>query len=1083
MCLNDDDFFAERLPSDIIASLDSEASIGDGQIISAAADAAMLRETMNFYNDTALLCSGYFSCAMTDVSFINASSAHVLCNESYACMGSKLTLSAIGDASIICNGEHTCDDMSIHIESEAGSNVSIDCGQSSSCENVHIAIDGAGASLTSCIGYRACDGLFLGIDGDHYETHFLKMYEWSESVIFSNGYGPFEVRNDSGTADTVEYVSCLDERVMPWDNAINSPAVLEPILLSEFAHDTFPCDALTVECHDNTTKSSCKMSAQFSTENAPSVSGDDCLWLPVVEFTHISCNGDCASSPTMPPTLSPTDTPTVPSESPTDDPTADPTTDPSADPTDSPSRDPTSDPTNDPSADPTADPSADPTRDPTTNPSANPTRDPTADPTINPTSDPTAAPSEYPTVNPTKDPTKDPTADPTRAPTTADAYDSYFTAHFKLEGLTTDIVVFIGDSVSAVAKNISFLIENGIDDNGILQVSQVWVQLTHFNGHGIDELVASDNAARDLSNAEMNLFMTASIMCNAANCQFIIGARDNTGFDLDKFENFMTNALRNYFEAEMEPSVDADGNGRELSQLTFSVEDMSAALSLYSSPVAETNYTFLGMVSLCATLSSSLLGFAACIFNKIGCAMPPCKIVDNSRWSSVMVIALQIWDFGSDVSLSLEVWSRDDLLTRTVIKVVAFLSSAFVVGPYFVNLFVAARIRTYGNVIRRNEAASTYFEHKQKLFIFLVVLTGGCHPALEMVSSNIFGLPLFSSGLTRYELKQLAVVKVFNTVVLENVPQLIIQIIYTVAIGGATDNVRFAFIASVLSVIATLLSFCLNRGDGDEAPAEYYLSVQCTRGDRGLEATNKLTDDEEQKIRKNRGKRLQLSKALATMWHIPSKCIEIGATVLGDHGARVHVVHYNGNAQAIELKYGEMQGRVTQMLTQHFELSDEFRVEFIKCAPYSDVSIEDKLEATLAEFMLYCRTPGDEVALSPTSELEKKCTFVVSALNRSLTKQSTRLHMGIVSEDQVMNDNGGAVALPEIAMVELGTRGGNTAGGDAAAESVELEVMDGGNGDEPESDVQTPSPKLTVQPSLQYKRTNSMSGDEMKQWV
>merc|ERR1719283_777346 len=164
--------------------------------------------------------------------------------------------------------------------------------------------------------------------------------------------------------------------------------------------------------------------------------------------------------------------------------------------------------------------------------------------------------------------------------------------------------------------------------------------------------------------------------------------------------------------------------------------------------------------------------------------------------------------------------------------IVAIASSFFVILPYCSNLFVASRIRSHGGVIRRNEAANTWFEHRAKIFTLLVVVTGGCHPALEMVSSNVFGLSSFSSGLTRFDLKQLASIKVLNSVVLENIPQLIVQIVYAVAIGEITDNVAFAFFASMLSVIATLLSFTIDRRGVDDdtvVPIQYQLSMQCTR--------------------------------------------------------------------------------------------------------------------------------------------------------------------------------------------------------------------------------------------------------------
>ena len=63
------------------------------------------------------------------------------------------------------------------------------------------------------------------------------------------------------------------------------------------------------------------------------------------------------------------------------------------------------------------------------------------------------------------------------------------------------------------------------------------------------------------------------------------------------------------------------------------------------------------------------------------------------------------------------------------------------------------------------------FENHSKVFTALTALTGGSYAALSLVSSNVFGLNLTSSGLTKNELKQLAEIKIRHSVLLENAPQ------------------------------------------------------------------------------------------------------------------------------------------------------------------------------------------------------------------------------------------------------------------------------------------------------------------------
>ena len=443
---------------------------------------------------------------------------------------------------------------------------------------------------------------------------------------------------------------------------------------------------------------------------------------------------------------------------------------------------------------------------------------------------------------------------------------------------------------------------------------------------------------------------------------------------------------------------------------------------------------------------------------------------------------------------------------------VAIASSFFVVLPYGANLFVSARIKSFGGVIRRNEAANTWFEHRSKVFTALVVLTGGCHPALVMVSSNIFGLSSFSAGLTRFELRQLASIKVLNSVVLENIPQLVVQIVYAVAIDRVTDNAAFAFIASMLSVVATLLSFVIDsdrRSVGDDAmiPIQYYLSLQCTRSapeelhvgvggrisphiddlgvlEMGISpgSVRNLTSTEKTNILKHRGRRLALSLSISALWETQPKCIEIGSTVLGKSGARIHVVHFvnAGNVEAVQrcLTNQETQQQISKILTAHFELNKHsFRVECVSfehgqrgtvSGPVASQqtsrgeelagwSIRDRLKSLIDEYVNYQQ---DTLA---SNELKRQ--FVLDVVDRSIGKSAnqSRLDDRVVVGGMEVND-----ALeqnlnpPMLQMVTLGTRGEDR-------EDTMYEVNE--NKDEDDKDV------TVTQNGLSYARTHSFSED------
>merc|ERR1711971_1074786 len=122
------------------------------------------------------------------------------------------------------------------------------------------------------------------------------------------------------------------------------------------------------------------------------------------------------------------------------------------------------------------------------------------------------------------------------------------------------------------------------------------------------------------------------------------------------------------------------------------------------------------------------------------------------------------------------------------------------------------------------------------------------------------------------------------------------------------------------------------------------------RPDTATDAANDLSSKEKVAILRNRGRRLALSLSLSALWDTQPKCIEIGSTVLGKSGVRIHVVHYvdSHNVSRIEQCYAthQMQRRVARLLTTHFGLGKQFEVEFLKIesgvpliAPSSPLSI------------------------------------------------------------------------------------------------------------------------------------------------
>ena len=134
---------------------------------------------------------------------------------------------------------------------------------------------------------------------------------------------------------------------------------------------------------------------------------------------------------------------------------------------------------------------------------------------------------------------------------------------------------------------------------------------------------------------------------------------------------------------------------------------------------------------------------------------------------------------------------------------------------YFFNLYSTSTIKGRRGVLRHNKADRIWFTSYSPIFTVIVMLSGSTYTALQLVSSNVFGLNLLHCGLTKYELKRVFHLKLLNNVLLENVPQLFFLSMYTMIIGEMTESAWFSLIGSAVSVLGTTLTYFIERDQGN----------------------------------------------------------------------------------------------------------------------------------------------------------------------------------------------------------------------------------------------------------------------------
>ena len=181
--------------------------------------------------------------------------------------------------------------------------------------------------------------------------------------------------------------------------------------------------------------------------------------------------------------------------------------------------------------------------------------------------------------------------------------------------------------------------------------------------------------------------------------------------------------------------------------------------------------------------------------------------------------------------------------------------------------------------IPMNNIAQLYFQTHFFLFCCLVVLSGGVYPSLTLISSRLFGLSIFDSGLNQMELALLKKLQVTHSVILENAPQLLLQIIYIIDRQSIDAAVLFALISSFFSVIVVVFTYFFSK-QIDFNQLNIKLNV-------AFNANSLLSDT--QQFLKYKGYRTALSKRIARELGVFNDKIEIYAIVPSHNGCIVYI--------------------------------------------------------------------------------------------------------------------------------------------------------------------------------------------------
>eukprot|EP01083_Nonionella_stella_P014660 41166_1 len=182
-------------------------------------------------------------------------------------------------------------------------------------------------------------------------------------------------------------------------------------------------------------------------------------------------------------------------------------------------------------------------------------------------------------------------------------------------------------------------------------------------------------------------------------------------------------------------------------------------------------------------------------------------------------MAIQTLDMLSDCFFAVNVSIRRNMDSKYSLPMI--FAIIFIVLPAFVTIFqLHFQCKRW---IHLSDQVREWLSRNLKELYFLSFCTGSAFAAITLVNSYVFQLGLFDMGLTSKELKAFMYKRVYSVVLLENIPQLVLQIWFLSSLNTLDDAITITSI--VLSVISILISVLSMLTERNIAQTQGYVSI------------------------------------------------------------------------------------------------------------------------------------------------------------------------------------------------------------------------------------------------------------------
>lgn len=413
-----------------------------------------------------------------------------------------------------------------------------------------------------------------------------------------------------------------------------------------------------------------------------------------------------------------------------------------------------------------------------------PTPSPTTDPTIDPTSDPTTDP----TIEPTTIPTTEPTMQPSQSPTLprkqefltflvesdmdyVDMVDQNYQINIikKVEQTLERATPYNTDQITMRYQVVS---KCG-DQNSTISDWKYSIEAPFFNYSEFEDYLDSDEAVVDIEKAVQNI-TKQKIAVTAVLLE----------------DEFVNECNRTILTDKEETAEEAGIFDFEFDLTKFESISLLVFAAVIILPI---------LVLLVAAIAHELT--------------KPYKGSDRPKYMALFKFFTNVGDFWSDILFAFHLLSVGSgyFLFAALFTFVPYLFGIILLVVFI--LKVRGSKKSYAYITIAN------YLHSNDYVLIGLALVGGLFPALQICSSHLFHLSIFSMEFRENQLQQMQYFRFFNIALFENAPQLVIQLLFAITNNGEpfTDPTTviamfFSMLSLMMGCLKTISNVSENRG-------------------------------------------------------------------------------------------------------------------------------------------------------------------------------------------------------------------------------------------------------------------------------